>query len=114
MFFSTLPESELPRIGDAIETPDGPEVVATAYRDAHGTYWVNRHPVEVVRRAVAENAPAWVNVPAYRRLGHPIRAWMWNPVMVVALGDPCIVLGSDKACHEVPRWCLRGCTREMC
>lgn len=110
MFFSSQPDTELPAIGDAIETSNGVETVTHIERDRWNTYRVNGHPVEVVRRAVAVNDMAWVNVPVYHRRGASIRAWMWNPVKVLNLGDTCLVLGSDGNQYEVPRYCLRGAT----
>lgn len=132
MFFSSQPDSELPSLGDLVETPDGEAKVRLIIRDKHGTYWVNGYPVEIIRRGVEPGKLAMVNIPAYytrikskmellvlsqaeyafwARLLSEIDAvsgWLWKPVTVVKLETVCKVLGADEKIHQIPRDCLKG------
>lgn len=132
MFFSSQPDSELPSLGDLVETPDGEARIGLTMRDKYGTYLVNGYPVEVVRWGVEQGKPAMVNIPAYyarikakmellvlsqseyafwaRLLSEvdAIGGWLWKPVTVLELGQICKVLGADEKLHQVPRDCIKG------
>ena len=141
MLFSGQPDSELPSIGDKVETTDGPMIVGLTQRDEFGTYWLmdlegkRRYPVEVIRRGIGDGSLAEVNVEAFYywikdkltsqlltrkeyqawcerlNLVNVEGSWVWNPVLVVADGDPCRVQISSGGIVPLPRKCIRGLAR---